>query len=253
MIPVDGSWRGSGGLHGGRVPAWLLEAAATSAAMRPAALTVSFLRPVDASIPVGFDVEAVHRGRTTETTVVRLSQGDRLRAQATVSSGTTGVGPEVWGPAADLSGRADPEALARFLPPPEVVEFAQHVDIRPLTATVPGVEADEPQYEAWVRMVDPEVAETLGPEGTAAVLLDAMPPGVFALWRQPRPVPTVELTIHFASPTSEPAAWHHVAHGTVWASPSACVDETELRSRAGRLVAVARQTRRIVGDETSRR
>ncbi len=248
MIPVDGSWRGFGGLHGGLVAAWLLEEAVPGRpAMRPAALTVSFVRPVDPSVAVTFEVEAVHRGRTTETTVVRLLQGDRLRAQATVSRGTPGDGPAVWDPAVDLRGRPAPAGLVRFLPPPEVVEFAQHVDIRPLTATVPGAEADEPRYEAWVRIVDPDVATTLGPAGTAAVLLDAMPPGVLALWQRPRPVPTVELTIHFASPTPEPAAWHHVVHETAWAGPSACVDQTELRSPAGRLVAVARQTRRIVG------
>jgi acyl-CoA thioesterase len=259
MIPVDTSWRGFGGLHGGLVAAWLLEAATTRAApsdspaMRPAAITVSFVRPVDPSVPASVEADPLHRGRTTAMTLVRLSQGGRICSQATVTSGAVSPGVAHWEPGVDLAGRREPTELTRFLPPPEVVEFAQHVDIRPLTSTTPGSRSAEPRYEAWVRLCDPAVAAELGPTGTAALLLDAMPPGLLALWPRPRPVPTVELTIHFAATTPEPAAWHHIGHETLWADASTCIDQTELRTGGGLLVAVARQTRRIVEGDGARR
>lgn len=248
MIPVDDTWRGFGGLHGGLVAAWLLTEADLVEPLRVSALSVAFLRPVDPAVPVTFDVDPVHTGRTIATTVVRLCQRGRLHAQATVSGGTAADGQVAWDPVTVVHGLAEPETLARFQPPPDVVAFGQHVDIRPLTATVPGSGADEPRYDAWVRLVDPQVAADLGPTGTATVLLDVMPPGLFALWRRPRPVPTVELTIHFAHATPEPGAWHHIWHETVWAAAGVCLDQTELRTADGRLVAQARQTRRIVGE-----
>jgi hypothetical protein len=59
----------------------------------------------------------------------------------------------------------------------------------PVGGVLPGAGGPEPLYEAWIRLRDEKVAAQLGVRGSAAVLLDAMPLGLFGLWTDVRPVP----------------------------------------------------------------
>jgi hypothetical protein len=66
------------------------------------------------------------------------------------------------------------------------------------------------------------------------------------VWTAPRPLPTVELTAHLAAAPPEPGAWVRIDQVTSWADDDYCVDDAELRSLDGALLARARQTRRMV-------
>ncbi len=249
MIALDAGWNGFGGLHGGLAVAWLLEQVVVPDAWRPVSVSTHFLGAVRAEEDTRFEVETLHAGRTTASSAVRLLQAERVRAHAVVATAVDREpdghdGP--WSPVADLTGLPSPHDLALFRPPAEVVPFGQHVDIRPTDGVLPGSGAPEPAYDAWIRLADEQHVRELGAWGSAAVLLDAMPPGLFALTTRVAMVPTTDLTVHFAPRTTSPDGWFHVRHATRWASASACVDETELRTSGGRLVAQARQARRII-------
>lgn len=244
MIAPDDTWRAFHGLQGGLVLAWLLEGATSPGGLDPVAVSAHFLRAVDAA-PAGLESDELGRGRSTGSTAVRLRQDGRLLAHAIISLGQPDKA-STWAPARDLAGLPRPETVERFIPPMDFVPFGQHVDIRPVGGSLPGSGGDEPGYDAWIRLRDDDVMRTLGPWGTAAVLLDAMPPGLLGIWTEPRPVPTVELSAHFAPAIREESAWWHITHHTRWGGDTTCVDETELHLPDGRLVAQARQHRRIV-------
>jgi acyl-CoA thioesterase len=247
MIPLDSSWTAFHGLQGGLVVAWLLEEAAAAAERLghvPMTISSHFLRAVDPG-PADVAVEVVRGGRRTSSLTVGLRQDGVLRVHAIVGCAPTDAATR-WDDVLDLSGLPAPGDVAEFVPPRVFVPFGQHLEIRPVGGVLPGAGGPEPVYEAWIRLRDPGAATALGARGCVAVLLDAMPPGLFGLWTDVRPVPTVELSAHLAPALDEPTDWWHVTHRTAWAGDGACVDETELRRPDGRLVAQARQHRLVL-------
>ncbi|MFC5675806.1 thioesterase family protein [Aeromicrobium endophyticum] len=247
MIPLDLTWTAFHGLQGGLVVAWLLEEAAAAAEPLghvPMTISAHFLRAVDPA-PADVAVEVVRGGRRTSSLTVGLRQDGALRAHGIVAGAPAGAAT-AWDDPVDLSGLPAPRDVPEFVPPRVFVPFGQHLEIRPVGGVLPGAGGPEPVYEAWIRLRDPGVATELGGRGCAAVLLDAMPPGLFGLWTEVRPVPTVELSAHLAPALDAPSDWWHVTHRTTWAGDGACVDETELRRPDGRLAAQARQLRLVL-------
>ena len=129
--------------------------------------------------------------------------------------------------------------------PVDFVPFSQYLDIRPINAARPFGGGTDPTFEVWIRL-RPDVL--LPPAVRAAVLLDALPPGLFATRTAPVPIPTAEFTAHLAPAAHDPDGdWFHLRQHTTWASVDLCVDDTELRRPTGELVAQGRQLRRIMG------
>jgi acyl-CoA thioesterase len=247
VIALDATWTAFHGLQGGLVVAWLLEEAAAAIAPVghvPVTVSVHFLEQVDPA-PADLTADIVRRGRRTSSLTVGLRQDGVLRAHGIVAGGEPRAATK-WDEAVDLSGLPAPQDVSEFVPPRVFVPFGQHLEIRPVGGVLPGAGGPEPVYEAWIRMRDRDVAAELGARGSVAVLLDAMPPGLFGLWTDVRPVPTVELTAHLAPGLGEATDWWHVTHRTIWAGDGACVDETELRRPDGRLAAQARQHRLVL-------
>lgn len=247
MIALDATWTAFHGLQGGLVVAWLLEEAATAVEPSghvPVTISAHFLRPVEPA-PADVAVDVVRSGRRTSSLGVALRQDGVLRAHAIVVGGPPGAA-STWDEVRDLSGLPAPQDVDELVPPRAFVPFGQHLEIRPVGGVLPGAGGPVPVYEAWIRLRDPSVAAQLGARGSAAVLLDAMPPGLFGLWTDVRPVPTAELSAHLAPGLDEADDWWHVTHRTTWAGDGACVDETELRLPDGRLAAQARQHRLVL-------
>lgn len=247
MITPDATWTAFHGVQGGLVLAWLLEEAASATEPLghvPMTISAHFARAVDPA-PAEVAVDVVRAGRRTSSLTVALRQEGVLRAHGIVAAGQPGPA-STWDNAVDLSGLPAPQEVREFVPPESFVPFGQHLEIRPVGGVLPGAGGPEPVYEAWIRLRDQGVTAELGARGCAAVLLDAMPPGLFGLWTDVRPVPTVEMTAHLAPGLDEPLDWWHVTHRTAWAGAGACVDETELRRPDGRLAAQARQYRLVL-------
>lgn|SRR5690606_552335 len=85
------------------------------------------------------------------------------------------------------------------------------------------------------------------PWSTTVHFLAPVPSGPFALRPAPVPVPTPEPTANHA-PFRDASPWHLVRHRAAWASPTPCVDETELFTADGEPAAQGRRLRRITTD-----
>ncbi|MGW2074745.1 hypothetical protein ACWCPK_41090 [Streptomyces sp. NPDC001953] len=159
-------------------------------------------------------------GRLGGVRVGRRRSGPR-RSAGTARAGPRGVPtahpPErpggLRGPSGDPTGERGP--AARRGPRAELLAWLGFTDRRPLDA------------------------------GTLVVLADALPPGLFAVWTVPRPVPTAELTVHFtdaldAAPVEDRVL---VRIRTEYAGGGWAVEDSALWSTTGRLLALARQAR----------
>jgi hypothetical protein len=136
--------------------------------------------------------------------------------------------------------------------PVELALMAQQLDIRPTGTTRPLAGGDTPELSAWVRLrpdaADPVTDQAVGCKSRldlAGMLLDVLPPALYATRTSAVPIPTIELSAHFP-PVASRGEWFHVRQWTSWATEALCVDSSEVWDAAGRLVGEARQLRRIL-------
>jgi len=230
------------GVHGGTVIGAVLRAAASAVGGVPVSVTAGLHRPVAAGT-AAIDLVERRGGRTAPSVRVEVRQDDVL-ATGSVLLRTDEVpaGQQAW-PWRRPEGSAlaaDPEQLEPLQLPVELVPFGQHVDIRPLGSARPLAWGAVPELTAWVRLVAPTSYEP----AVGAVLLDALAPSLYAVRTDPVPIPTVEMTAHLLVPSDVPE-WLFVEQRTTWASASLCLDDAVLWAPDGRVVAQARQVRRI--------
>ena len=234
VLSFDPSWRSFSHVQGGLVVGSLLAAAADLAGAAPRAVTAHLVAGV--APDTATTVEAVaDRTGTTGSVRATMSQEGRPAAVAQVLTLARPLRP---GAPAPVPAVADG---VPFRLPRELVPIADHTSIRALGPTRPLAGGDEPRLTAWVR-----IDGDLEPLVRLGVLLDALPPSLFAVRTTPAAMPTVELTAHLAGPPPAPGAWVLVDQVTTWADDDVAVDDAELRAEDGSLVARARQTRRLL-------
>ncbi|MEV0718843.1 thioesterase family protein [Asanoa sp. NPDC050611] len=231
----DPAWVGVEGVFGGFVLGRIVDAADADDGFAPQAVTVHFVSLVRAG-EADLRVETLHRGRATASRRIELRQDGRLRAHAVVSLVPT-VQEPLWEPSADPTPWGDPESC-----PPAPwhggLPFSALFEVRAL-----GDRTRDGGLAAWVRM---RAGMSLGPHAAASVFLDLLPPAPLAMDPPAFFVPTTDFTVHFApSYENVRTGWHVVTHRTVWASREACVDESAVYDRGGRLLAQLRQGRAI--------
>jgi Thioesterase-like superfamily len=235
LLDLDPSWRSFTGIQGGMVVGQLLAAAAAEAGAPPRAVTAHLLRPVRPGVDAVVTAVADRAG-TTGSIRAELVQDGRLAALAQVLTLARPLPPGT--PSVGLA-PADGEP---FELPRQLVPIAVHTRIRALGPERPLAGGAEPRLHAWVRidgLSDPVVQ--LG------VLVDALPPSLFAVWTAPRPLPTVELTAHLAGPLPGPGEWVRIDQRTTWHDAELAVDDASVWTVDGAPVAQVRQTRRLIG------
>lgn len=242
---LDASWRSWSGPQGGLLAGLLLRAGGAVAGGRsPRALTVQFLHPVPEGA-VHVDAQVVRDGGTSSTVAAALTAGGGPLVTATLLSGRARGGGAPWaGVPAPAVPR--PEDCAPLELPVEMVPFSQHVHYRPADGRLPLAGGSEPVLTAWVRMRSQEPVDA----AVLTVLSDAMPPALYGLTRVPVAVPSVELSVLYASGLDEEpqTGWVLVRATTRTAADGWCVDDADLWSESGRLLVQARQTRRVLGE-----
>ena len=237
-VRVDPSWRSFSGIQGGAVVGQLLAAAAASSPGRPRAVTAHLLRAV---LP---DTDAVvtavpDRTGTTGSVRAELRQNGAVAAVAQVLTLDRPVSPA--GPRASGSLPTLADGVP-FQLPRDLVPIADHTEIRALGPGRPLEGGPDPRLHAWVRILDePDPLVRLG------VLLDALPPSLFAVWRAPLPVPTVELTAHLLGEPPAEGEWVRIDQRTTWHDADLAIDDAGLWDVEGLPVATVRQTRRLIG------
>ncbi|MFA3895851.1 thioesterase family protein [Rhodococcus qingshengii] len=236
----DSSWRSFDGIQGGLAVARMLRVAADASGAEPMAVTAHLDRPVPPG-PAELTVGEMRGGRTVSCHVTLTDAGSALVRLARDTGATTLSAPGIE------PSPVDPATLPPLEIPVDFVPFSQHLDIRPINSARPFAGRDSPEFDVWIRLLT-DLDFTA--QERAAVLLDALPPGLFATLTTPVAIPTVEFTAHFmpeyVTADHSPSQWYRLRHGTVWATDTLCVDETELFDAAGRLAARARQLRRIL-------
>ncbi|MFE9577811.1 thioesterase family protein [Nocardia sp. NPDC006044] len=242
---VDRSWRGWTGPHGGVIGAMLVEVArrAGGSDLPVRAVDLRFLgRPREGAFTFRATTHTV--GRSTVVIDVQAFQGAGLMASASVTFGrtrVTGVAGHAGPPAPAVPG---PEDCSLFALPPEITPVGAHFEIRPAAGPLPLTGAAESMMCAWISIV-PELPVDAA---TLAILVDALPPAVFPTLHAPVAVPTVALSMHLhtdlleAPPRPVLVRATNASTGGGWS-----VDDVDLWDRDGRILASARQTRRVHG------
>ncbi|WP_246113839.1 thioesterase family protein [Streptomyces montanus] len=202
------------------------------------ALTAHFLAPaVAGSLHLSVAVPSARR-RASTCAVTGRQDGARVLVGSAV------FGPGRPGPAYD--GRPSlavpgPQDCGLLDSPLELSPFAQNLEIRPATDAQPLGGGEKAELVAWVRFVDGRALDA----EAVAILTDVLPPGLYARWRTACPIPTAELTVHFTDALDAGPAegWALVRIRTEQAGNGWALDESEVRSAEGRLLALARQAR----------
>jgi hypothetical protein len=241
-IPAD--WNSWQGRHGGLIAGLAADvAAATWPGAAVKAITAHFGRQSDDG---AFAFTAVTRraGRVVRLVDVTVAQGDAEVLTATVTLAAEPPEEAVQWFAAQPPASLPPERCQNFEFDRRFLPVGAHLDIRPCGGAFPLTGAAHPWMLAWVGVV-PEVV--IGPG--AAVLLCDLAPGVYPMLAAPVAGPTVEMTVHLcaelgSAPGSGPALASQRNSAT---SKNWSVDDTSLWDSGGRLIAQARQVRRIVG------
>ncbi|MFR9752927.1 acyl-CoA thioesterase [Nocardia sp. 004] len=240
---IDRTWRGWSGPHGGVIAALFIEVARRAATDRlPVRATdLRFLdRPTEGALTFRATESTV--GRSTAVLDVRADQDGSPVAAASVTLGrtvATSIDDYAGRPAPEVPG---PEACAKFVMPPEIVPVGIHFDIRPAAGPLPLSGADERMMCAWITLL-PELPTDAA---ALAILADALAPAIFPTLRAPVAVPTVAQSMYLHG---EPIGHQPVLVQATNASTGGgwSVDDISIWNQDGRLLASARQTRRVLG------
>lgn len=221
-VDVPQHLHGFGGLHGGLALARLTAtmAAGTTPAGTLRAASGHFHRPLrDRFTPTTYLRRSGSRASTVAADAVDRN-GDVLLSATAVFGPPGDVGTIVPGPGIP-PGAADPHAWDVFAIPTEFVPVAAATEIRPVGPDRPYTGGDRAELTAWVRMVDDETP----PDPLRLIfLLDSLAPSFAAVLTEPRPVPTVELSVR-PQPRSRPTSpWVLLRAGTL-AAQDGWIDE----------------------------
>lgn len=244
-LAVGGHWTGFGGAHGG------LLVAAAARSMDGAVGGDRTLRSIHVDLrgavaPGVLELDAAldREGRSVSFASVTGRQAGRERFSATGVYGAGGT-PVDYGPVTRgvfPDGMPGVDAAEPWST--EGTPALRTVEYRPATTNLPTGNSGLAEFHVWMRIVgdDAPVDQT-----RALTLLDAPAPGLYGTVSQPFPIPTVELTAHLLpalDTTTSP--WVLARMQTVVAAEGYSVDDCELWSEGGELMALARQLRRAI-------
>ena len=237
---IDRKWWVIRGPNGGYVAA-ILQRAMTEAvgdeARAARSLTVHFLTPPDAG-PVDIHTTIERKGRSLTSTSARMVQDGSLIATAI---GAFSAGRD----AVEYSEVEMPD-----VPPPEGVPsraiegapaHAQMFDWRPAIGAVPFEQGDRAITGGWFRLREPQLADPV----VLTSYADGWFPALFFRTREPVGVPTVDFTVHFRTslplPDARPEDYYLVVFRAPLSHDGFVVEDGEIWSQDGQLVAQARQ------------
>ena len=244
-IDIDPVWRSWQGVHGGYLAALAAAEGQTLAPGRPLrAVHAMFTLPVKSSSSA-VTVEVVRAGRlaTTLAAEVTSAEQDAVALRMQMLLGADGAGPEVEGsPMPTVPPAVECESFAL---PVDLVPFGQNLEIRPATDARPLAGGKLAELVAWIRFLRPGLTAAQ----TFLVLPDALPPALYGVLTAPVPIPTADLAVHLTSAAdhADPSAWYLVRIHTEAARDGWSIDGSSVWDADGRLMALGRQARRVLG------
>jgi acyl-CoA thioesterase len=235
---IGPDWWVAAGPNGGYLAAILVRAleAQAGADRRPLrSLTVHYLRAPSAA-PARVEVEIEREGRSVSFARARLLQDGRPCALAGAVLADARAGLELEH--AEFPEVEPPDAIAparhRADPPP----FARQFEFRQAVGARVFGRGEEAVTGGWVRLRRERPLDA----ALLVALCDSWFPAVFALVDEPRPVPTLELTVHLRTDGGAlPPDWVLGRFTTRTARDGFLEEDGEIYSRDGRLLAQSRQ------------
>ncbi|MCH8499740.1 MAG: thioesterase family protein [Marinobacter sp.] len=240
---IPGSWGQGRATFGGLVAALVFGrmSRAVPAGRPMRALQVSFVGPVAPDQPVTIDVKVLREGKAVSQVEGRLLQAGQVQL---VVLGSFGAGRDsavaLAGP--DAVAMASP-AQCQALPylPGVTPEFVKHIDMRWGLGALPFTGKGGRQMGGWMRFREPP--EALRDEHLVA-LVDAWPPAVLPLLRQPAPASSLSWSLEVVHPRPALAAdgWLRYLASIDQAGEGYGHTQATIWSEQGELVALSRQT-----------
>ena len=197
---VSPDWRAGRGPHGGYLAAMLLRAlmqTVAEPARSPRSLTIHYARAPD---PGAVEIHTVieRHGRSLSTLSARMEQQGKLCALALGAFSLPWSGPEISdldmpevAPAEDTREPGTP--FEHGAPP-----FTRYITLQPRFGGVPFAGGEQPmELGGWLGLAEPRAVDPL----SLAFFTDALVPAPFMRLPMPNAAPTIDLTIHFRTPT----------------------------------------------------
>jgi acyl-CoA thioesterase len=235
-IDVPDHWQQGRGAFGGLVTGIAIRALEQVAPDRPLrSLTAELCGPLQ---PGAADVvvEILRAGNAVTTAAVRLVQHGEVQAHGVgvlgkhrVPATRTWLAPPAMRPWRDVP----PVPLTSFTP-----AFAEHAELR-LVGPMPFASGSEPRVEGWVRWKRP------GARRDAAFLAacaDSYWPARFSIEPAPRPMATIAFTFQPLAPAPDGDGAIYYRAAMLAEDAGYCVEQRELWSEDGRLLALNQQT-----------
>lgn len=246
---VPPGWSQGRATFGGLVAAMLYEQMAArvtgDASLR--SLTFSFVAPV-ATGEVEVSANTLRAGRSATQVEGRAFQDGAavLAAFASFGSGRESVIAVDPAPAPTFSAPEESPALPYIHD--LVPEFTRHFDYRIAAGDMPFSGSPEPRLGGWVRFSGD------APQAPASVshllaLIDAWPPALLPMLKQPAPASSLTWTVEFIEPLPAQGVgdwWQYLAE-VEQAGDGYGVAQARLWDAGGRLVAFTRQTVTVFG------
>lgn len=244
-VDLSGRWMVPSGPNGGYLAALLLRAAVqASGGLTPRALNVHYLSALPPG-PAVINTKLLRAGRSVTTLDLELlANGRSIVARASL------------GPARD--GVAFCDASPPPAPPPEELETEQwpedddtsvHVryDMRFVAGGAHEYDHERAEAIGWLRTDDAAPVDHF----VLAALADSWPPPIARRRRSGVGAPTMDLTIHFRDPLTEPVDDFVLVHSRTRVAHDGFADlDTDVWTRDGRLLATARQLGLLVDRPT---
>jgi acyl-CoA thioesterase len=235
---------GTGVPNGGFLAGLLLraiEARLNDHRLRPRAAAVSFLSSAELAVPLDIQVETLSRGGRTAFLKAEARQDRDLRLTVEATHGIASAGP-THHPSFTRTISAPEDCPEAALPREMTPQFTQHCEYRIAEAPRPFSGAERAEMLCWIRLRQGELdaANTL-------FITDAMFPAFFLATTRPLRTLSANLSVMFSSNFEGVAAGEWlIARFAVrdWAG-AWCIEDAEIWSRDGKLLAVAHHMRRV--------
>ncbi|WP_237055202.1 acyl-CoA thioesterase [Microbulbifer sediminum] len=247
---IPAGWAQGRATFGGLVAAMLYEqmAAQVDADSTLRSITFSFVAPVAAG-PVSMKGEILRAGRSVSQVEARMEQDGAVVLAAFASFGS-GRDSSIHVPADTAPHFVAPDEL-QSLPYIEglVPEFTQKFDYRISAGDMPFSGSASNRFGGWVRFRGEEATNQKVDIGHLLALIDAWPPAILPMLKQPAPASSLTWTLEFMEPL--PAAtcggwWQYLAD-VEQAADGYGVAQARLWSPDGKPVAFSRQTVTVFG------
>lgn len=241
-------WWVERGPHGGFLAALMLRALKSTIddPSRPVrSLTLHYIAPpTDGPVEVKTAIERVGKSRVSAS--ARLDQAGETKALALAAFSSSWESVE-WAETSmpGVASYGDLDALPRDngITP----RFFENFDARPAIGDWPFSGAKRALSGGWIRLAEPRPVDDLA----VAAFADAWMPSVFTRLDRPMAVPTVDLTVHFRTsfpPAGvDPEDYVLVAFRSETAAEGFFVEDGEIWSSNGTLIAQARQLAVLMG------